>query len=112
MENEKTQFTMEDIVMTYISEKIEENKKRNEILERIFKILESEDLLIVSHNGANYVYLSDRHTFLYTETFIVRPSVMYEYYNYLQVFKDAIGKLYKINPQKFKEVLEILLELI
>jgi len=37
---------------------------------------------------------------------------MEEYYNYLQVFKDAIGKLYKINPQKFKEVLEILLELI
>ena len=101
---------MEDVIMAYIEEKIEENKREKEKMDRIFNILKQEDILVVSHEGADYVYLSDPETFSRTETFLVHPSAAHQYYNYFQVLREAIDRLFKINPEKLKEVVKILLE--
>jgi hypothetical protein len=103
-------MNMNQIVLAYLDEKISENKDKKDKLDRIFKILREEDILIVSHEGADYVYLSDPETFSRTETFLVHPSVAHQYYNYFDVLKEALSKLLKINPERIKEVLEILLE--
>jgi hypothetical protein len=103
-------MNMNQIVLAYLDEKISENKDKKDKLDRIFKILREEDILIVSHEGADYVYLSDPETFSRTETFLVHPSAASGYYNYFQVLHEALERLFRVNPEKLKEVVKILLD--